>query len=86
MAEAIGTQLGSGIVEAASTADGKASIVVRVSPDLVPRFNAVELVRAASAAVGGAGGGGRPGLAQAGGPNAAATSAAFHAIRAILAG
>ena len=86
VAEAIGTQLGSSIVAAASTADGKASIVVRVSADLVPRFNAVELVRAASAAVGGTGGGGRPDLAQAGGPNAAATSAAFDAIRAILAG
>jgi len=84
--EAIGTQLGSSIVAAASTADGKASIVVRVSPDLVLRFNAVELVRAASAAVGGAGGGGRPDLAQAGGPNAAAIPAAFDAIRAILAG
>jgi len=86
MAESIGTQLGSSIVAAASTADGKTSIVVRVSPDLVPRFNAVELVRAASAAVGGNGGGGRPDLAQAGGPNAAATSTAFDAIRAILAG
>ncbi len=86
VAEAIGTQIGSGIVAAASTADGKASVVVRVSADLVPRFNAVELVRAASAAVGGSGGGGRPDLAQAGGPNAAATPAAFDAIRAILAG
>ncbi len=85
VAEAIGTQLGSGIVAAVSSADGKASLVVRVSSDLLPRFNAVELVRTASAAMGGTGGGGRPDLAQAGGPNAAATSAAFDAIRAMLA-
>ena len=85
VAEAIGTELGSGVVAAASTADGKASLVVRVSTDLVSRFNAVDLVRAASAAVGGTGGGGRPDLAQAGGPNAAEVPAAFAAIRAALA-
>ena len=85
VAEAIGTQLGSGVVAVVSTADGKASIVVRVSADLLPRFNAVDLVRAASATIGGAGGGGRPDLAQAGGPNAAEVPAAFAAIRAALA-
>ena len=84
VAEAIGTQLGNGVVAAVSTADGKASLVVRVSADLVPRFNAVELVRAASTAMGGTGGGGRPDLAQAGGPNAAEIPAAFAAIRAML--
>jgi len=84
VAEAIGTQLGSGVVAAVSTADGKASLVVRVSADLVPRFNAVGLVRAASTAMGGTGGGGRPDLAQAGGPNAAEAPAAFAAIRAML--
>jgi len=84
VAEAIGTQLGSGVVAAVSTADGKASLVVRVSADLVPRFNAVGLVRAASTAMGGTGGGGRPDLAQAGGPNAAEIPAAFAAIRAML--
>jgi len=84
VAEAIGTQLGSGVVAAISTADGKASLVVRVSADLLPRFNAVELVRAASTAMGSTGGGGRPDLAQAGGPNAAEIPAAFAVIRAML--
>ncbi len=85
VAEAIGTQLGSGVVAVVSTADNKASIVVRISADLLSRFNAVDLVRAASARMGGAGGGGRPDLAQAGGPNAAEVPAAFAAIRAALA-
>ena len=86
VAETIGTQLGSGVAAVASTADSKASIVVRISADLLPRFSAVDLVRIASATMGGAGGGGRPDLAQAGGPNAAEIPAAFAAIRAALAG
>ena len=85
VAEAIGTGLGSGVVALVSTADGKASIVVRVSEDLTARFSAVDLVRAASAAVGGKGGGGRPDLAQAGGPDAAQAEAALGAVRAALA-
>jgi len=86
IAEAIGAQLGSSVVVAASTADAKASLVIRVSPDLVPRLNAIELVRAASTVLGGNGGGGRPDLAQAGGPNADAIPAAFDLIRTTLAG
>ena len=81
VAEAIGTGMGSGVVAVVSTADGKASIVVRVSDDLTGRFSAVDLVRAASAAVGGKGGGGRPDLAQAGGPDGAQAEAALEAIR-----
>jgi alanyl-tRNA synthetase len=81
LADAIGKQIGSGVVALVSTAEGKASIVVGVSPDLTGRFSAVELVRAASAAVGGKGGGGRPDLAQAGGPDAAAADAALQAVR-----
>jgi len=84
LADAIGKQLGSGIVALVSTSEGKASIVVGVSSDLTPRFNAVELVRAASAAVGGKGGGGRADLAQAGGPDAAHADAALSAVRAAL--
>ena len=68
-----------------STAEGKASIVVGVSPDLTGRYNAVELVRAASAAVGGKGGGGRPDMAQAGGPEGAKAPEALDAVRAALA-
>jgi alanyl-tRNA synthetase len=84
LAEAIGKQLESGVVALVSTAEGKASIVVAVSPDLVGRFSAVDLVRAASASVGGKGGGGRPDLAQAGGPDAARAEAALEAIRTVL--
>jgi alanyl-tRNA synthetase len=85
LADAILKQLGSGIVALVSTAEGKASIVVAVSPDHTSRCNAVDLVRAASAAVGGKGGGGRPDLAQAGGPDAAQADAALAAIRSRLA-
>ncbi len=85
LADVIGKQIGSGVVALVSTADGKASIVVGVSPDLIGRFNAVDLVRAASAAVGGRGGGGRPDMAQAGGPEAANAGAALAAVRSLLA-
>ena len=85
VAEAIGTGMGSGVVAVVSTADGKASVVVRVSADLTSRFNAVDLVRAASVAMGGKGGGGRPDLAQAGGPDITQVDAAFAAVRAALA-
>ncbi len=86
LAEAIGKQLGSGVVALVSTAEGKASIVVGVSSDLTGRINAVELVRAASAAVGGKGGGGRPDMAQAGGPDGARADDALAAVRGALTG
>jgi alanyl-tRNA synthetase len=85
LAEAIQKQLESGVVALVSTAEGKASVVVAVSPDLTSRFSAVDLVRAASAAVGGRGGGGRPDLAQAGGPEGGAADAALAAVRALVA-
>ena len=84
LADAIGKQIGSGVVALVSTAEGKASIVVGVSQDLIKRFNAVELVRAASAAVGGKGGGGRPDMAQAGGPDGGQADAALAAVRGAL--
>ena len=86
LADAIGKQIESGVVALVSTAEGKASIVVGVSPDLTGRFNAVELVRVASAAVGGKGGGGRPDLAQAGGPDGHQAEAALAAVRTAMAG
>ena len=85
MAEAIGQEMGPGVVAVVSTAEGKASVVVRVSPELAGQLSAVELVRAASAALGGKGGGGRPDLAQAGGPDAGAADAALDAVRAAIA-
>ena len=84
LADVIGKQLGSGVVALVSTAEGKASIVVGVSQDLIGRFNAVDLVRVASAAVGGKGGGGRPDLAQAGGPDGGQAEAALQAVRTAL--
>jgi alanyl-tRNA synthetase len=73
--------VGSGVAAiAAESEDGKASIVVAVTPDLTSRFNAVELVRLGSAALGGKGGGGRPDMAQAGGPDGAKTREALAAI------
>jgi alanyl-tRNA synthetase len=84
LAEAILQQQGPGVVALVSTAEGKASIVVAVSPDYRGRISAVDLVRAASAAVGGKGGGGRPELAQAGGPDASAADEALGAVRAAL--
>jgi alanyl-tRNA synthetase len=86
IAEAIGKQIGEGVVALVSTAEGKASIVVGVSPELSGRFSAVELVRVAAAAVGGKGGGGRPDMAQAGGPDGARADEALAAIRAALGG
>jgi alanyl-tRNA synthetase len=84
LADAIGKQQGSGVVALVSTAEGKASIVVAVSADLTGRISAVDLVRAASAAVGGKGGGGRPDLAQAGGPDGGKADKALAAVRAAL--
>jgi len=78
-------QIGSGVVVVVSNTDGKANIVVGVSDDLQGTFSAVDLVRAASAAVGGKGGGGRPDMAQAGGPDGSNGQAALDAISAILA-
>ena len=86
LAETIGKQAGSGVVALVSTAEGKASIVVSVSPDLTARFNAVDLVRVAATAAGGKGGGGRPDMAQAGGPDAARAEEALQAVRAALVG
>ena len=86
LAEAIVASLVSGIAALVSTAEGKASIVVAVSADLTSKFSAVDLVRAGSAAVGGKGGGGRPDMAQAGGPDASGADAALAAIRALITG
>jgi alanyl-tRNA synthetase len=80
-------KVGSGVVAVANTApDGKAGLVVGVTDDLVKRFNAVDLVRTGAAALGGKGGGGRPDMAQAGGPDGSKTSAALDAIAAALGG
>ena len=68
----------------AVSADGKASAVVAVTEDLTDRFSAVELVRIASAALGGKGGGGRPDMAQAGGPDGSNAKEAVEAVAGAL--
>jgi alanyl-tRNA synthetase len=74
--------VGSGVVAlVAVSEDGKGAVVVGVTNDLVDRFSAIDLVRAGSAALGGKGGGGRPDMAQAGGPDGGKADRALEAIR-----
>jgi alanyl-tRNA synthetase len=78
-------QVGSGVVAIVGvTGEGKAGIVVGVTPDLTARFNAVDLVRKGAEALGGKGGGGRPDMAQAGGPDGSKADAALDAIASAL--
>jgi len=86
MADEIKKQIGSGVVALLSTDGGKASLVVGVTEDLTGKISAVDLVKVGSEAVGGKGGGGRPDMAQAGGPDAANAQAAIDKIEAALAG
>ncbi|MEP9379683.1 alanine--tRNA ligase [Aquabacter sp. CN5-332] len=80
-------RLGSGVVAIVGvTDDGRAGIVVGVTPDLTARFDAVALVRLGAEALGGKGGGGRPDMAQAGGPDGSKAEAALAAIEAAMAG
>ena len=75
--------IGSGVVAIVATGeDGKASLVVAVTADLSAKFSAVDLVRLGSAALGGKGGGGRPDMAQAGGPDGSKAMDALDAVEA----
>jgi alanyl-tRNA synthetase len=86
LADAGKAQVGSGVVAIVGVSeDGKAGIVVGVTPDLTDRLNAVDLVRVGSQVLGGKGGGGRPDMAQAGGPDGSQAEAALAAIEAALA-
>ncbi|TJV73042.1 MAG: alanine--tRNA ligase [Mesorhizobium sp.] len=85
LADAGKKTLGSGVVVFVGAGeDNKASVVVGVTDDLTGRFSAVDLVRVASAALGGQGGGGRPDMAQAGGPDASKANDAIAAVKAAL--
>ncbi|HEX3505014.1 MAG TPA: alanine--tRNA ligase [Xanthobacteraceae bacterium] len=78
-------KVGSGVVAIVGvTGDGKAGVVVGVTPDLTTRFNAVDLVRKGAEVLGGKGGGGRPDMAQAGGPDGSKAADALAAIEAAL--
>jgi len=80
LADDIKSQIKSGVVALVSVSDDKVSLVVGVTDDLTKTFNAVDLVRVGSAVVGGKGGGGRPDMAQAGGPQGDQAGAALEAI------
>jgi alanyl-tRNA synthetase len=78
-------RVGSGVVAIVGTTDdGKAGIVVGVTDDLTKKFSAVDLVRKGAEALGGKGGGGRPDMAQAGGPDGSKADAALKAVEAAL--
>ena len=79
-------KLTSGVSALVAVNDGRATVAVGVTDDLTERVSAVELVQAGVAAVGGKGGGGRPDMAQGGGPDGARADDAIDAIRTALAG
>jgi alanyl-tRNA synthetase len=80
-------QLGSGVVAIVGiTEDGKAGLVVGVTSDLIQRFSAIDLVRKGAEVLGGKGGGGRPDMAQAGGPDGSKADAALAAVAAAVGG
>jgi alanyl-tRNA synthetase len=80
-------QVGSGIVAVVGvTEDGKAGLAVGVTDDLLATWSAVDLVKTGAEALGGKGGGGRPDMAQAGGPDGSKAGEALRAIEARLAG
>ena len=77
-------RIGSGVAAIIAVNDGKASIAAAVTDDLTGRFSAVDLVRAGVEALGGKGGGGRPDMAQGGGPDGSKAADALAAVRAVL--
>jgi len=84
LADDLKKQIGSGVIAIVATHEGKAANLVAVTDDLKARFDARELVKAGVAALGGQGGGGRPDLAQGGGPAADKGPAALAAIEQAL--
>ncbi len=80
------TRIGSGVAAIVAVNEGKASIAAAVTDDLTSRISAVDLVRAGVEALGGKGGGGRPDMAQGGGPDGSKAAEAIAAVRAVLAG
>jgi len=77
-------QIGSGVIGLIAVNDGKAAILTAVTDDLLDKVTAVDLVRAGATALGGKGGGGRPDMAQAGGPDGTKADQAILAIEQIL--
>ena len=86
MVDDLKKKIGSGVVTLIATDDGKASIVVGVTDDLTGKYSAVDLVKTGVEILGGKGGGGRPDMAQGGGPDIQAANDAVSAIEKTLAG
>lgn len=78
-------RLGSGVAAICAVNEGKGAFAVAVTDDLTARFSAVDLVRAGVETLGGKGGGGRPDMAQGGGPDGSKADAAIDAVRRALA-
>jgi alanyl-tRNA synthetase len=72
--------VGSGVIVLATVNSGRAALLVRVTKDLLGELDAVQLIKSAVGLLGGTGGGGRPDLAQAGGPNGGAANEAIEAV------
>ena len=80
------SRMGSGAVLVIADTGGKAAVAAGVTQDLIAVVSAVDLVRAAVSELGGKGGGGRPDMAQGGGPDASKAEAAVAAAVACLGG
>ncbi|WP_298195154.1 alanine--tRNA ligase [Novosphingobium sp.] len=78
------TRMGSGVAVIVAVNEGKASIAAAVTEDLVGKVSAVDLVRAGVDALGGKGGGGRPDMAQGGGPDGSKAAEAIAAVKAVI--
>ena len=78
-------RLGSGVAAIVAVNDGKGAIAAAVTDDLTGKFSAVDLVRAGVEALGGKGGGGRPDMAQGGGPDGSKADDAIAAVKGVLA-
>jgi alanyl-tRNA synthetase len=79
-------RVGSGVITVVAVNDGRASVAVGVTDDLAGQLSAVDLVRRAVEALGGQGGGGRPDMAQGGGPDGSKGAEAVAAVKAALEG
>jgi alanyl-tRNA synthetase len=86
VAEEFKKQLSSGVVALVGTTDGKAAVTVAVTADLVGKFSAADLAKAAVLAMGGQGAGGKADFAQGGAPDASKAQDGLDAIKAVLAG
>jgi alanyl-tRNA synthetase len=80
-------RIGSGVVTIVLKGeDGRGTVAIGVTDDLTSKYSAGDLIKLATVALGGQGGGGRPDMAQGGGPDGSKAAAAIAAVRSALAG